>query len=286
VSLSSCFGCKYICLPALFLLILISSCTSTKNIVYFKDLKDTSKVYSQIIENTYELKLQPDDIIQILVNSVNPQATAVFNLGNTTPVFGGASQPASQGGTDDNIYHSSMSDPTGGNKGYLVTKDGDIDFPVLGRLKVTGLTTKQLKEQLKTKLDKYLSEPIVNVRLLNYRITVLGEVARPASYSIPGEHITIVEALGMAGDLTIYGRRENVLLVREENGQRKFIRLNLNSSNLFQSPYYYLKQNDALYIEPKNSKLNSSESGIYRKASVIISILSLLVIITYRIILK
>jgi polysaccharide biosynthesis/export protein len=234
---------------------------------------------------SYELKLQPDDIIQILINSVNPQATAVFNLGNTMPSFGGVSRSA-QGTPDDNINPNAMSDPTGGNKGYLVNKDGDIDFPVLGRLKVMGLTTSQLKEQLKAKLEKYLSEPIVNVRLLNYRITVLGEVARPASYTIPGGQITIIEALGLAGDLTIYGKRENVLLVREDEGQRKFIRLNLNSSNLFQSPYYYLKQNDALYIEPNNLKLHSLDNGFYRKASLVTSVLSLVVIITYRILLK
>ena len=283
MSPSSCFGRKYIYLYTLFLLILISSCTSSKNIAYFKDLTDTSKIYSQVMKATYEVKLQPDDIIQILINSVNPEATAVFNLGNTTPSVRGASQP---GGTAVNINNNAMSDPTGGNKGYLVDKDGDIDFPVLGRLKVMGLTTRQLKEQLKAKLDKYLSEPIVNVRLLNYRITVLGEVARPASYTIPGERITIIEALGMAGDLTMYGKRENVLLIREENGLRKFIRLNLNSSNLFQSPYYYLKQNDALYIEPSNSKIDSLETGFFRKASLIVSVLSLVAIITYRILLK
>ncbi|MEP7109807.1 MAG: polysaccharide biosynthesis/export family protein [Ferruginibacter sp.] len=283
--LSSCFGCKNIYLHTLFLVILFSSCASSKKVGYFIDLKDTSRIYSQIIEATHELKLQPDDIIQIFINSVNPEATAVFNLGNTTPTVGGASHLA-QAGSNDNINHTAVADPTGGYKGYLVNKDGDIDFPVLGRLKVMGLTTSQLKEQLKTKLDKYLSEPIVNVRLLNYRITVLGEVARPASYTIPGEHVTIVEALGLAGDLTIYGKRENVLLIREENGQRKFIRLNLNSSNLFLSPYYYLKQNDALYIEPDKSKLNSLDNGFYRKATLTVSILSLLVIITYRILLK
>ncbi|MEP7141320.1 MAG: polysaccharide biosynthesis/export family protein [Ferruginibacter sp.] len=281
------FGYKYLYLPALFLLILVSSCTPTKNLGYFKDLKDSSRIYSQIIQSTYELKLQPDDIVQILINSVNPEATAVFNLGNTTPAIGStAHQSRSQGTPDDNISHSTISDPTGGNKGYLVDKNGGIDFPVLGRIKVMGLTTTQLKEQLKTKLDTFLMQPIVNVRLLNYRITVLGEVAHPASYAIPGDHITVIEALGMAGDLTIYGKRENVLLVREENGQRRFIRLNLNSSDLFRSPYYYLKQNDALYIEPDASKLSSLDTGFYRKTSLVISVLTLLVLITYRIILK
>ena len=282
MSLSAQYGCKRVLINLIFLFVLFSSCSSTKNIAYFEDLKDSSGVYSQMIGTVRELKLQPDDIVQILINSINPEATAVFNLGNSTPAFGSTSRQV-QGRPDDNININSVPDPTGGNKGYLVDKDGDIDFPVLGKFKVTGLTTSQLKDQLKVRLDKYLSEPIVNVRLVNYRITVLGEVARPASYTFPGERITVIEALGMAGDLTIYGKRENVLLVREENGHRKFIRLNLNSSNLFQSPYFYLKQNDALYIEPNNTKIASLDNGFYRKATLIVSVLSLLVLIKYRI---
>ena len=133
------------------------------------------------------------------------------------------------------------------------------------------------------KLDKYLTEPIVNVRLLNYTITVLGEVAHPATYTIPGEQITLIEALGMAGDLTVYGKRENVLLVREEGGKRMFIRLNLNSSDLFKSPYYYLKQKDALYIEADNSKFTALDNGFYRKATLVISVLTLATLISYRV---
>ncbi len=284
MSFFSFFGSKYIHPYTLFLIVIISSCTPAKNIAYFEDLKLTSK-YSQIIDTAYEVKLQPDDIIQIFINSVNPEATAIFNLGNAVPAAGGASQPT-QIGPAGNINRNVVSDPTAGNKGYLIDKAGDIDFPVLGRLKVTGLTTRQLKEQLKLKLDKYLSEPIVNVRLLNYRITILGEVARPGTYAIPGEQITIVEALGMAGDLTIYGKRENVLLIREENGERKFIRLNLNSSNVLRSPYYYLKQNDALYIEPGTSKIDTLENGFYRKAQLAVSFLGVIAIITYRLLIK
>src|SRR5205085_4095548 len=134
----------------------------------------------------------------------------------------------------------------------------DIDFPVLGKLEVTGLTTSQLSDTLKSKLDQYLKDPIVNVRLLNYKVTILGEVNRPSSYSVTSERLSVVDAIGMAGDLTIDGKRENVLLIREENGERKFIRLNLNSSTLFESPYYYLKQNDIVYVEPSKSKAQSS----------------------------
>ena len=278
------FNCKHNCLYilSLFLLTLFTSCATTKRGTYFQDLEDSSRVQSQIITAERELKLQAGDIIQILINSLNPEATSVFNLGNSTPAFGAASRQV-QGRPDDNLNLKAVADPTGSNNGYLIDRDGDIDFPVLGKLKAMGLTTREFKEQLRMKLDKYLTEPIVNVRLLNYTITVLGEVAHPATYTIPGEQITLIEALGMAGDLTVYGKRENVLLVREEGGKRMFIRLNLNSSDLFKSPYYYLKQKDALYIEADNSKFTALDNGFYRKATLVISVLTLATLISYRV---
>ncbi|HEY6978366.1 MAG TPA: polysaccharide biosynthesis/export family protein, partial [Chitinophagaceae bacterium] len=225
-------------------LMFASACTTTKNVAYFQDLADTSKIYTQVIKGTYEVQIQPDDILEIIINNINPEAAAPFNLGNTIP----ASIPASrvvQGSAGGQLNTSATSNATG--EGYLVDKNGTINFPILGTTKVQGLTISQLKDSLKIKLDKYLQDPIINIRLLNYKITVLGEVLRPSAYSIPSERVTVVDAIGMAGDLTIYGKRENVLLIREENAQRKFIRLNLNSSNIFESPYYYLKQNDIIY---------------------------------------
>ena len=167
--------------------------------------------------------------------------------------------------------------------GYLVNKEGIIDFPVLGKLPVKGLTINQLKDMLVLKLDQYLKNPIVNARLLNYKITVLGEVNKPSSYTLQSERVSVMDAIGLAGDLTIYGKRENVLLVREENGQRNFIRLNLNSSKIFQSPYYYLKQNDVLYIEPNKSKIASSDALTIRNLSILSTIATVLVVIVSRI---
>jgi polysaccharide biosynthesis/export protein len=276
------FGCKHTCIRTLFLLALITSCSSTKKSTYFEDLKNSSQINSQIITAERELKLQAGDVVQILINSLNPEATSVFNLGNSTPAFGATSRQV-QGRPDDNLNLKAVSDPTGSHNGYLIDTDGEIDFPVLGKLKVSGLTTRQFKEQLKIQLDRYLTEPIVNVRLLNYTITVIGEVTHPASYTIPGEQITVIEALGLAGDLTIYGKRENVLLVREEGGKRMFIRLNLNSSDLFKSPYYYLKQKDALYVEADPSKFASLDNGFYRKATLVVSVLTLVTLIAYRV---
>lgn len=245
---------------------------------YFQDLTDTSKIYTQVINGTYEVQIQPDDILEIIINNINAEAAAPFNLGNTTPAIA-----AGQSITQSAITSSKLSGSNIGNgEGYLVAKDGSIDFPVLGNIKAQGLTIPQLKEVIKTKLDKYLQDPIINIRLLNYKITVLGEVSRPATYSIPSERITVVDAIGMAGDLTIYGKRENVLLIREENGQRKFIRLNLSSSNIFESPYYYLKQNDIVYVEPNNNKVAASNTREIRNISIITAGLTLLVIIITR----
>jgi polysaccharide export outer membrane protein len=260
-------------------LMFASACTTTKNVAYFQDLADTSKIYTQVIKGTYEVQIQPDDILEIIINNINPEAAAPFNLGNTIP----ASIPASrvvQGSAGGQLNTSATSNATG--EGYLVDKNGTINFPILGTTKVQGLTISQLKDSLKIKLDKYLQDPIINIRLLNYKITVLGEVLRPSAYSIPSERVTVVDAIGMAGDLTIYGKRENVLLIREENAQRKFIRLNLNSSNIFESPYYYLKQNDIIYVEPNKQKIASTDAIKLRNISLITAAFTLLIVLLTR----
>lgn len=265
----------------LFFYFFFLSCSPTKNITYFEDLTDTSKIYIQAINGTYEVQIQPDDIVEILVNNINADAAAPFNLGNTNPALTTGS-PITQAATGINLNTVTTGNKTG--EGYLVDKNGAIDFPVLGNIKVQGLSIPGLKELLKTKLDKYLQDPIVNIRFLNYKVTVLGEVLRPATYSIPSERITLVDAIGMAGDLTIYGKRENVLLIREEDGQRKFIRFNLNSSNIFESPYYYLKQNDIVYVEPNKNKTIASNASQIKHLSIITTALTLLIIIITRII--
>ena len=269
---------KKILLPFILLFSLLS-CTSTKNVPYFEDLTDTTKIYSQLLSGNYEIKIQPDDILEILVNSINADAAAPFNLGNTNPsAIPGAQVSQGNGGTRSNATSTTSQN----GAGYLVDKNGNIDFPILGNIKAGGLTILQLKGVLKEKLDKYLQDPIVNIRLVNYKITVLGEVGRPSTYSVPSERLTIVDAIGMAGDITIYGKRENILLVREEDGKRNFIRLNLNSSNIFQSPYYYLKQNDIVYVEPNKSKVAASEVGQLRRITVAVSVASFLVLILTR----
>lgn len=216
------------------------SCTSTKNAVYFYNQPEG--VFDNLVPATLQVII-PNDILSITVSSLNPEATLIFN--NPT------SNTASTG--SGNFTQST---------GYLVDQEGFIQFPVLGKIKVAGLTKMELTELLrKTLVDKQLLlDPVVAIRYLNFRITVLGEVTRPMVVAVPNEKISLLEALGMAGDLTIYARRDNVLLIREEQGKRMMKRLNLNSGDIFNSPYYYLKSNDILYVEPNRSKIFSASN--------------------------
>ena len=169
--------------------------------------------------------------------------------------------------------------------GYLVNDEGMVIFPVLGAVKAAGLTKKQLEEELTDTLTdkKLLVDPIVNVRFLNFRVTVLGEVARPTTINVANEKISILEAIGLAGDLTIFGKRDNVLLIREEGGKKLIRRINLNSENVLTSPYYYLKTNDIIYVEPNSAKI-ASTSRTQQLLPIILSGLSFVaIIVTYTI---
>lgn len=216
------------------------SCTSTKDAVYFYNQPEG--VFDNLVPATMQV-ISPSDILSISVSSLNPEATLIFN--NPT------SFTSSTG--SNNITQST---------GYLVDQEGFIQFPVLGKIKVAGLTKMELTEFLrKTLVDKQLLlDPVVAVRFLNFRITVLGEVTRPMVVAVPNEKISLLEAIGMAGDLTIFARRDNVLLIREEKGKRMIKKLNLNSGEILNSPYYYLKSNDILYVEPNRSKIFSASN--------------------------
>lgn len=186
-----------------------------------------------------------NDLLSITVSSLNPDATAIFNTPNTS-------------------LTATSSNPSTGTAvqttGYLVNAEGNIQFPVLGTVKAANLTTQQLSEQLTKTLTskKLLVDPIVTIRYLNFRVTVLGEVGKPTVINVPDERISLLEALGLAGDITVFGKKENVMVIREENGKKNLQRLNLNSSELFQSPYYYLKSNDIVYVEPNKARVASS----------------------------
>ena len=226
----------------LFLLyqVLLSSCTDVRKSIYFANQRDTTIASKNEAPLTY---IQPNDLLSIAVSSLNPNASAIFN-------------------TPNNSYVSSSS-ASGMNlqsPGYLVNTDGYIQFPIIGNIKVSGLTTTQLKDQItKSLLDrKLLVDPVVVVRQLNFKVSVLGEVAHPTVINVPSEKISLLEALGLAGDITIYGRKDNVTVIREENGRKIIRRLDLTSNQLFNSPYYYLKSNDIVYVEANKAKVSSS----------------------------
>ncbi|MCF6402766.1 polysaccharide biosynthesis/export family protein [Chitinophaga filiformis] len=171
--------------------------------------------------------------------------------------------------------------------GYLVSEQGFIEYPVLGQVKAAGLTKEQLTTYLRDELNnrKLMRDPVVSVRFLNYRVTVLGEVSRPGVFAINNERMSIMEALGIAGDITIYGKKDNVLLIREVDGQRTIKRLNLNDDDILSSPYYYLQSNDVVYVEPTKARV-ANASGNRQTISIILSSISLFVIILDRLILN
>lgn len=253
-------------------LFLLSSCVHTRNIVYFHDLEDSSRLNMRDSIRNFQALIEPGDILDIYVNSLNPQASAIFNLGNA------AQSPVAAQGNGAVQGVAVTGEGAGGNiRGYKVDPDGTIDFPVLGKIAVAGETTSKLRDSLKNKLNDYLKIPVVDVRFLNYKITVLGEVTHPATYVIPGGNSTIIDLLGMAGDLTIYGRRDNILVVREENGGRTFARLDLTSSKVFNSPYYFLKQNDLVYVEPIKAKAVAADDKLLRDVTITGAILGVVV---------
>ncbi|MDH7446551.1 polysaccharide biosynthesis/export family protein [Aquimarina sp. 2201CG14-23] len=233
----------------LFILLLVStfvfSCKTPTDVVYFQDSQNLEKVSSK---NSFTPVFKVDDIVSILVSATDMDAARPFNL------MQGASLPISAGESGATSSGTSSPEPT-----YLIDENGNIEFPVLGKLKISGLTRVQVKDMIKEKLKIYIKDPIVNVRLKNFKITVIGEVQRPGSYTIPNERITIIEALGLAGDMTITGKRENVMVIREDDGVNTYHRVDLTSKAIFDSPVYYLAQNDVLYIEPNTAKVKSSE---------------------------
>jgi polysaccharide export outer membrane protein len=239
------------------------SCVNTKKAVYFNDLTESS-ISSKIVNE--EPIIQKKDLLSITVSSLNPEASQIFNSSNNSQVqaevISGVSTLTS---------------------GYLVDSDGNIQFPVLGKIRAAGYTKKQLIDEISGQLigRKLLIDPIVSVRYMNYKVTVLGEVGRPAVINVPTEKISLMEAIGLAGDITIYGRRDRVMVIREQEGGKKIARLDLNSSEIFTSEYYYLKSNDIVYVEANRNKV-ATTSRVNVWLPIVFSGLSLAAIIFDR----
>ena len=247
----------------------ITSCTSYKNVPYLQNPEVVNSYMDSL--PMYDATIMPKDLLTITVNTSDPEAAAPFNLVVQSPI---------------NVARTSNLTQQPSLQQYLVNNEGTIDFPVLGRIQVGGLTKNQAEDLIREKLGDYLKEvPIVTVRMSNYKIAVLGEVARPGMFTVNNEKVNIFEALAMAGDLTVWGLRDNVKLIREDaNGKREIINLNLNNAGIVTCPYYYLQQNDIIYVSPnktkaKNSDIGQSTSLWFSATSILVSIASLLVTI-------
>jgi polysaccharide export outer membrane protein len=219
------------------------SCSPSRNIVYLSDLKGIE--YSEKIKNKTDPQIQPDDILSITVNSLNPESNLLFNSGVLQTLGTASNTP-----TTNRV-----------NDGYLVDQEGAINFPVLGRVELAGLSKEQATEKMTAEIKKSVKNPIVNIRFLNFKVTVIGEVNKPSTFNIPSERLNIIEALGLAGDLTPYGRRENILIIRERNGVRSTTHVNLGSKDILNSPSFYLQQNDIVYVEPVKTRGIQSSTG-------------------------
>ncbi|MCW5517995.1 polysaccharide biosynthesis/export family protein [Muriicola sp. Z0-33] len=234
----------------------LASCINTRKVTYFNDVGEDR--FLDQFENL-EPVLQKNDILSISVSSLNPEAAEIFNVSNLT---------ATQSFSSEGI--------TTQASGYLIDQEGFIRFPILGRLQAAGLTKSGLREKITKALNdqQLLLDPIVDVRYLNYKVAVLGEVQNPSVLTIPNEKVSLLEALGLAGDLTIYAKRDNVLLIREKDGVKMTHRIDLTTEELLSSPYYYLQSNDIIYVQPNKSKVASTSRAILW-LPVILSALSL-----------
>lgn len=246
--------------------VVMASCTSYKNVPYLQNAEEIMAAQAEL--PLYDAKIMPKDLLTVTVNTTDPEAAAPFNM---------TVQTAQNLATSRTSYSQPVLQQ------YLVNNEGSIDFPVLGTLKVGGLTKNEAEDMIREKLKPYLKEvPIVTVRMSNYKISVLGEVARPGTFTVSNEKVNVLEALAMAGDLTIWGMRDNVKLVREDaTGKREIIELDLTNAEIITSPYYYLQQNDILYISPnktkaKNSDVGQSTSLWFSATSILVSLASLL----------
>lgn len=236
----------------------LASCAAPKNVIYFENAE---RAAPQTVTQSYNSKIQKDDLLSIIVSSKNPELATPFNK----------------------VVSTTTTTPEGG--AYLVNSSGDIVFPILGKLFVTGLTNTELASMIENKIIEggYINDPTVTVQSMNFKISILGEVKLPGVKRIDSERITILDAIGLAGDLTIYGQRENVSVIREENGKREIVDIDLSKKDVFTSPYYYLHPNDIVYVKPNRKQQKVSNSNPY-VASTIISTTSLLISIANLII--
>ena len=239
------------------LVLLIFSCKSREEVVYYQNIDALANAEKS---NSYEIKIQPDDLLMIIVSADDPETAIPFNL-NTINIPAAGAINVAQGQLTI--------------QSYLVDAAGTIDFPILGKLSVGGLSRSEVMQLLESKIAKYIKNPIINIRVMNFKVSVQGEVTLPGIYPISSDRITLIEAISKAGDLTIYGKRDNILIIREVNGVKAYNRVDITKADFIHSPFYYLAQNDVVYVEPNKARINGAAVGA--NTGVIISITSLLI---------
>jgi len=256
-------------------LFLLCSCRSPRNLVYFSDIKDSTAV-SSAIKNLMVAKIKKGDLLSVQISTLNPESNVLFNGGTISQIDSrNATLGRTSGASALNVNDRATPE------GYEVDSKGEINFPVLGKVQLEGLTREEAAAKFTKILSEHVKDPIVNINFLNFRVTVLGEVNRPSTFTIPNDHITILEALGLAGDMTMYGRRENVLLIRENNGERTLVRVNLNNSSSINSSYFMLQQNDVVYVEPDKMKEVQASTNV-KTISLLASFTTVLVVAISR----
>ena len=261
-------------LLSLVVLLMFQSCVTKRNLVYLSDLPD-STIYQENINNNKILKIQEGDILSINVTTLNPESNILYNNGSV---------PTTNSAINVNTLSTNQNANSINDIGYVVDDNGSINFPVIGKVLLKGLTIEEAQQKLFQLISKTDKGVIVNIHIQNFNITVVGEVARPGMFKITKSKINILEALGMAGDMTPYAERNNVLLIREVNGKRTALRLNLNDKAILESPYYYLQQNDVVYVEPENKlKANQVDTRYIRLIPIITATISALAIVLSKV---
>jgi len=251
---------------------LSESCGNVRSLTYLQGKFDTAKL-SKL--NNVEPVIRKGDLLSIIVFSDNPDATKIYNQSViNVPTSSPGSSSASSEMSGASIGSGATTAP-----GYQVDEKGDIVFQGLGKLHVEGLTKAELKDTLDSRLKEYLKNPYYNIRFLNYKFTMLGEITKPGVISIPGERVNLLEALALSGDMTFYGRRDNVLVIRESNGQREWARLDLTKPEVVTSPYFYLQQNDVVIVEATNKKASASDVVTARNISIALAAVSTFAIV-------
>lgn len=247
--------------------VFLGSCASHKKIAYFKDISDST--ISKIIQLTQYEKpiIKPNDLLQITIQTLDPSSNLLAAPGASANALGAS------------ITNTGSSVITAQAPSVLVDENGMIELPLVGKVKVGGMTTTEARDFIAEKTSTYYKNPIVDVKFTNFNISVLGQVNKPGQYIVPNEKVSILDAITLASDLTIFGKRTNVLLIRNDNNEKIFVRFDLTSSDIFKSPYFYLKQGDVIYIEPNKTLVANTDAAATQRITLAVSVLSLLVVL-------